>query len=92
MAATDALDQEIARYMKAGFIVAYRGDGIAQLTKKKQFSLVWFFIGFGILYLPYYVAKRDKSVTLEMGDDGKIRRKGDRAEQAWLLEQLRRNR
>lgn len=74
--ATTALDREVRRYRHAGFALISRTDRSVQLVREKRFSLVWFFIGLGILYLPWYMAKGDDAVVLELQPNGSVKRRG----------------
>lgn len=73
------LDQEIGKYIKRGFRVISRTDTTAQLVKPKKFSLLWAFlwfllIGIGLLvYVFYYVAKKDKTIYLEVDELGNVK-------------------
>jgi len=60
----ETLQAEINQYVRKGYQVVSQTETTAQLVKPKRFSLVWFFLFFGIFYLPYYIAKRDKTVYL----------------------------
>jgi hypothetical protein len=69
MVAENALDEAAMKYVRKGFRVLSQTEHWAQLVKPKRFSLVWFFLGFGIFYLPYYLAKRDKTIYLRLEGD-----------------------
>lgn len=80
------LQEEIVHYSQRGFHVTSQTERQASLVKPKKFSLFWFFVGFGILYLPFCVAKRDETLLLYIDDDGEVRRAGGRFTVAnWLL-------
>ena len=70
----EILEKEIRKYVKRGYQVASRTDTTAQLIKPKKFSLFWFCVGLIILYLAYYMWKRDKTVYLEVDKLGRIKR------------------
>jgi hypothetical protein len=69
MVAENALDEAVMKYVRKGYRLSAQTDHSAQLLKPKQFSLFWFFVGFGIFYLPYYLAKGDKTVYLTIEGD-----------------------
>jgi hypothetical protein len=64
-----SLDDAIRRHVGKGYHILSQTDHSAQLLKPKRFSLVWFFLGFGIFYLPYYLGKRDRTVYLTLEGD-----------------------
>ena len=64
------LKSEIAHYVGKGFQVRGQDAESAALVKPKRFSLLWFFAGFGIFYLPWYVAKRDESIYIWQDEQG----------------------
>jgi len=70
------LGQEIANYSRRGFRIVSRTDTTAQLSKPKEFNVLWatlWFLVFGIgvlIYIFYYMAKTDEIVYLEVGPDG----------------------
>ena len=72
------LEDAIQRYQKGGFHLVSRTDTSAQLYRPKQFScclaiiLVFLVIGI-ILYLIYYLTKKDDSVFLEVDEYGALR-------------------
>lgn len=71
------LNAEIRRYVSNGYRVQSATSTTAQLVKPKKFSffwaLVWFLIfGVGILvYFAYYLAKKDRTVYVEVDESGK---------------------
>jgi len=73
------LNQEIGKYIKRGFRVISHTETTAQLIKPKKFSLLWAFLwflllGIGLLvYVFYYVAKKDQAVYLEVDEAGKVK-------------------
>lgn len=75
---SDILSQEIKRYVKRGYRVLSKTDTTVQLVKPKEFSffwaLLWFFLwGIGILvYLFYYMSKKDSAVYLEVLPNGLV--------------------
>ena len=75
------LDRTIGGYSRHGYRVVSRADTAAQLIQPKKFSfwwaLFWFlFFGIGILvYIFYYMAKRDKMVYLEIDPRGQVVRR-----------------
>lgn len=69
--ADDPLEKHIAWYVGQGYHVVSQTETSAQLVKPKRLSivwaLIWLIVGMGlglILYLLYYVSKRDKQVYL----------------------------
>jgi len=75
------LDRVIGRYSRQGYRVVSRTDTAAQLVRPKKFSfwwaLFWFlFFGAGILvYVFYYMSKRDTVVYLEIDPRGRLVRR-----------------
>lgn len=75
------LDRVIAAYSQRGYRIVARTATSAQLARPKPFSCVWAFIwflllGFGLLiYLFYYLAKRDDLIWLEVDEVGRVRRR-----------------
>lgn len=75
---SEILSREINRYVKRGFRVLSKTDTTAQLVKPKEFSflwaLLWFFLfGIGILvYLFYYMSKKDLAIYLEVLPNGQV--------------------
>jgi len=65
-------EQVLQKYLRKGYIIAYKDEERVQLVKKKQFSFLWAFLGlcffgFGLLvYLLYYLAKSDQVVTIRL--------------------------
>ncbi len=76
--AANRLDGEIARYVEAGYRITERTPTSAQLVRPKTFSFVWAFLwflalGVGVLiYVFYYLSKRDEMVYLTVGEDGAV--------------------
>lgn len=77
------LDAEVARYARVGFRVAVRTPTTAQMVRPKRFSLGWallwllvVLIGF-VIYLLYYLSKRDELVYLAVDERGLLRAEGD---------------
>jgi hypothetical protein len=74
------LDAEVDRYVRAGFRVVSRTPTAAQLVKPKTFNMGCALLGFLfllaglVLYLLYYVSKRDASVYLTVDEFGIIHR------------------
>lgn len=72
------LQREISRYLRRGYRVLSQTSTTAQLIKPKKFSLFWalvwlMFWGVGILvYILYYMAKRDRQVYVEVDIDGNV--------------------
>lgn len=68
----------IDNYADAGFIIVYRDARSAQLRRPKKFSFIfaflWFwFFGIGlVIYILYYLAKRDEVVYLTLDDTGQV--------------------
>lgn len=77
----EILQKEINGYVRRGFHVASQTDTTAQLIKPKKFSfwwaLLWFLLfGVGLLiYVLYYLAKKDETVYLEVSPDGQVSRR-----------------
>lgn len=77
-ARTQRLSAEIAKYTRKGYRVQSQTAISAQLVKPKKFSFVfaflWFLLlGVGLLiYLLYYLAKRDKLVWIEVDETGRV--------------------
>jgi len=73
------LDREVGNYIKRGFRIISRTDTTAQLVKPKKFSLLWAFLwfllfGIGLLvYVFYYVAKKDQTAYLEVDELGNVK-------------------
>jgi hypothetical protein len=76
-----ALQKEISRYASKGYRVVSQSEYAAQLVKPKVFSRLWALLWaclalVGILvYLGWYMAKRDKQVYLTVDEDGKVHKK-----------------
>ena len=68
------LEKEVRKYVRQGYRVTSRTDTTAQLVKPKKFSFFWFCVGVIILYLAYYMAKKDKTIYLEVDKVGRIKR------------------
>jgi tetratricopeptide (TPR) repeat protein len=72
------LEQTIRVYQKSGWRLIARTETTAQLYKPKQFScclaviLVFLIIGI-ILYLIYYLTKKDSAVYIEVNEYGKVK-------------------
>lgn len=73
------LDREVSKYVKRGFRVISRTNTTAQLVKPKKFSFLWavlWFLLFGVgllIYLFYYVSKKDETVYLEVDQQGHVK-------------------
>jgi hypothetical protein len=69
------IDGLCLRYQRQGWLVAGKTGISAQLVKPKIFSVVWAFLwlllfGAGIIvYLIYYMAKRPKTMLIELASD-----------------------
>jgi hypothetical protein len=78
--ATTPLRQEIDRLVGDGYMVVSETETSAQLLKKKQFAVGWaifwfLMLGFGLLlYIIYYLSKKDSTVYLMVAGDGTIQR------------------
>ena len=78
--AASPLRLEIDRLVQDGYRVVSETEFSAQLVKPKAFSfgwaLIWFlFFGIGVLiYIFYYMAKKDAVVYLTHSPDGSIQR------------------
>jgi hypothetical protein len=76
--AMSPLRAEIDRLIRDGYRVVSETETSAQLVKPKAFSFIWALIwflllGFGVLiYIFYYMAKKDTVVYLTTGPDGSI--------------------
>lgn len=76
--ASALLDEEIARYVRAGYRVQDRSTTSAQLLRPKDFSagwaILWFLLcGVGVLvYVFYYMGKSDSVVYLAVDEDGEV--------------------
>jgi hypothetical protein len=74
------LDQEVDRYVRAGFRVVSRTPTTAQLVRPKTFNMGCAILGFLfllaglLLYLLYYVSKRDSTVYLTVDELGVVSR------------------
>ena len=74
----EILQHEINSYVKNGFRVISQTDTTAQLLKPKKFSLLWavfwfLILVFGlIIYLFYYLAKKDEQIYIEVTATGKV--------------------
>lgn len=77
----DALQREINGYLRRGFRVVSQTDTSAQLTKPKSFSFLWaiiWFLALGvglIVYILYYMAKKDENVYLTIDETGRIQKR-----------------
>lgn len=69
------LQREINAWVKRGYRVVSQTDTTAQLVKPKRFSLLWFFILLGVLYLPFYLFARDKTIYLTVDSLGRVTRR-----------------
>lgn len=71
----------IAKFVRQGYRVVSQTDTTAQLVRPKRFSLLWaalwfLFFGIGLLvYLIYYMAKRDSQIYLGVDAYGKVIRR-----------------
>jgi hypothetical protein len=74
----EILQHEIKSYVKNGFRVISQTETTAQLLKPKNFSLLWavfwflIFVFGLIIYLFYYLAKRDDQIYIEVTATGKV--------------------
>lgn len=72
------LQDQIAKYSRKGYEIVSQTDSTAQMRKPKTFSFLWAFLwfllfGVGILvYIFYYMAKKDTIVFVEVGEEGRI--------------------
>ncbi len=72
------LQEHVNWYVHQGYRVASQTENSAQLVKPKQFSLIWALLwllvfGVGILiYVFYYMAKKDKTVYLTVTADSTV--------------------
>jgi hypothetical protein len=73
-----ALQGQIAHYMKSGYRVMSQTDTTAQLVRPKKFSLLIFVILLicavfpAIVYIAYYVSKKDKTVYVAVDEWGNV--------------------
>jgi uncharacterized membrane protein len=78
---TAILNKEIARYTKKGFRIIDQTPTSAQLAKPRTFSCLfatlWFLLfGVGLLiYLFWYLAKKDTIVFITVDEQGRVRRR-----------------
>ena len=78
VADTAPLQGHITEYVRKGYVVQSQTETSAQLVKPKVFSFVWSFLwflllGVGVLvYIFYYMSKKDQTVYLYM-EDGKVK-------------------
>ncbi len=69
---------EIDRRVRQGYRVVSETETSAQLIKPKVFSFVWafvwfLFLGVGVLvYIFYYMAKKDQTVYLRVTEGGRV--------------------
>lgn len=76
----DPLESEVRAFLALGYRLSARDARSAQLIRPKSFSFGWAFLwflcfGFGILvYLAYYLSKRDTIAYLTVSEDGTISR------------------
>ena len=71
------LQREIAQYAGQGYVIVSQMGYSAQLRKPKKFSLLWsifwliFGLGIGfVIYILYYLAKRDELIYVEVMPSG----------------------
>lgn len=70
--ANQRAERELEKCLRQGFIIAHRDAERVQLIRKKRFSFWLAFLGllcwgFGlVVYVLYYLAKRDKVVTIRL--------------------------
>ncbi len=81
---TGPLDAEIEKYVSWGFRLISRTETTAQLVKPKTFSygwaVFWLIFGFGIgivLYIFYYLGKKDETVYLQVNHSGRLSVNGE---------------
>ena len=73
-----SLQEHINWYVGQGYLVQSQTETAAQLVKKKAFSFMWAFLwflffGIGLLiYIFYYMTKRDKLVYLTVVTGGYV--------------------
>jgi hypothetical protein len=74
------LQREIESYLRSGYHVVSQTDTTAQMVKPKVFSFVWaflWFLVFGvgvIVYILYYISKKDQVGYIEVDQFGRVRR------------------
>ena len=77
---SDILSNEINKYAGIGYRVVSRTETSAQLVKPKEFNflaaLLWFLLlAVGvIIYILYYLSKKDDTVYLMVSKNGKVTR------------------
>ena len=74
-----SLQAAIAAYVKRGYRVASQTDTSAQLVRPKHFSfpiflvLLILLVAPAVLYVLFYVGKRDATVFITVGADGEVK-------------------
>ena len=74
------LQEHIGWYVRQGYRVVSQTETSAQLVRPKQFSIMWFLLGLlavgvgAVLYIIYYMMKRDATVYLTVQPDGTVKR------------------
>jgi predicted amidophosphoribosyltransferase len=72
------LEQAIAKYSSSGYRVVSQTDTTAQMVKPRVFSCLWsllwlLFFGIGlIIYILYYLSKRDGIIYLSVDRNGQL--------------------
>ena len=74
------LQREIVKAVKDGWQVTTQTATSATLTRKKKFSWIWFILWLllaivpALVYLLYYATKKDKSMVIQVGPTGNVKR------------------
>lgn len=66
------LQARIQDAIARGYRVVSQTDTTAQLVKGKKFSVWMFLLFFGIFYLPYYWAKRERTLYVSVDEWGAV--------------------
>ena len=73
----DVLEKQVLEHTRRGYRIDSRSETSVQLTRPKTFSFIWFVLtlplGF-ILYLIYYLSKRDRTVYIQLSPTGAIQK------------------
>ncbi len=65
------LQDHINWYVQLGYRVVSQTEVSAQLVKPKQFSFIWALL-LVLIYFFYYMSKKDETVYLTVGADGRV--------------------
>lgn len=58
------LHEEVRRHVGRGYQVWSQTGRSAQLVRRKRFSLLMCVLLLGVFYIPYYIVKRDETISL----------------------------